>query len=64
MTDRLFVYETLAPARPNEHVLAEVPGTWAPATVQQIPSETKSGNPMYEAYTEPRHAAHGAKRRR
>jgi gamma-glutamylcyclotransferase (GGCT)/AIG2-like uncharacterized protein YtfP len=34
MTDRLFVYGTLAPGRPNEHVLAEVRGTWEPATVR------------------------------
>lgn len=34
MTDRLFVYGTLAPGRPNEHVLAEVPGKWEPATVR------------------------------
>ena len=34
MTDRLFVYGTLAPGRPNEHVLAEVAGTWEPATVK------------------------------
>ena len=34
MTYRLFVYGTLAPGRPNEHVLADVPGTWAPATVK------------------------------
>ena len=34
MTDRLFVYGTLAPGRPNENVLAEVPGTWEPATVK------------------------------
>jgi gamma-glutamylcyclotransferase (GGCT)/AIG2-like uncharacterized protein YtfP len=33
MTDRLFVYGTLAPGRPNEHVLANVPGEWEPATV-------------------------------
>ncbi|HYJ04310.1 MAG TPA: gamma-glutamylcyclotransferase family protein [Chthoniobacterales bacterium] len=33
MTHRLFVYGTLAPGRPNEHVLAEVPGEWEPATV-------------------------------
>jgi gamma-glutamylcyclotransferase (GGCT)/AIG2-like uncharacterized protein YtfP len=33
MTHRLFVYGTLAPGRPNAHVLAEVPGTWEPATV-------------------------------
>ena len=34
MTDRLFVYGTLAPGRPNAHVLAELRGTWAPATVR------------------------------
>jgi gamma-glutamylcyclotransferase (GGCT)/AIG2-like uncharacterized protein YtfP len=33
MIHRLFVYGTLAPGRPNEHVLAEVPGNWQPATV-------------------------------
>ena len=34
MTDRLFVYGTLAPGRPNAHVLADVSGTWEPATVK------------------------------
>jgi len=34
MVDRLFVYGTLAPGRSNEHELAEVPGTWEPATVK------------------------------
>jgi gamma-glutamylcyclotransferase (GGCT)/AIG2-like uncharacterized protein YtfP len=34
MMNRLFVYGTLAPGRPNEHVLAEVPGAWEPATVR------------------------------
>jgi len=34
MTDRLFVYGTLAPGRPNTHVLAHVPGTWEAATVR------------------------------
>ena len=33
MIHRLFVYGTLAPGRPNAHVLADVPGTWEPATV-------------------------------
>ena len=33
MTHRLFVYGTLAPGRPNAHVLADVPGQWEPATV-------------------------------
>jgi gamma-glutamylcyclotransferase (GGCT)/AIG2-like uncharacterized protein YtfP len=31
--NRLFVYGTLAPGRPNEYVLADIPGTWEPATV-------------------------------
>jgi gamma-glutamylcyclotransferase (GGCT)/AIG2-like uncharacterized protein YtfP len=30
----LFVYGTLAPGRPNEHVLGDVPGSWEPATVR------------------------------
>ena len=30
---RLFVYGTLAPGRPNEHILANVPGEWEPATI-------------------------------
>jgi gamma-glutamylcyclotransferase (GGCT)/AIG2-like uncharacterized protein YtfP len=32
MTHRLFVYGTLAPGRPNAHILADVPGEWEPAT--------------------------------
>ena len=34
MTERLFVYGTLAPGRPNEHVLASVPGEWETAFVR------------------------------
>lgn len=34
MTDRLFVYGTLAPGRPNAHVLASIPGAWEPASVR------------------------------
>ncbi|WOH36381.1 gamma-glutamylcyclotransferase family protein [Thalassotalea fonticola] len=34
MNVRLFVYGTLAPGRTNEHVLAEVPGTWESAIVK------------------------------
>ncbi len=30
---RLFVYGTLAPGRPNAHVLAELGATWTPAVV-------------------------------
>lgn len=33
MIERLFVYGSLAPGRPNEHILAAVPGSWAPASV-------------------------------
>ncbi|MEO1209102.1 MAG: gamma-glutamylcyclotransferase family protein [Cyanobacteria bacterium J06638_20] len=33
MTHRLFVYGTLAPGRPNEYVLTDIPGDWEPATV-------------------------------
>lgn len=32
--DRLFVYGTLAPGEPNEHVLADLPGTWTAATIR------------------------------
>lgn len=34
MSNRLFVYGTLAPGRSNAHVLADVPGTWQPAHVR------------------------------
>jgi gamma-glutamylcyclotransferase (GGCT)/AIG2-like uncharacterized protein YtfP len=34
VTHPLFVYGTLAPGRPNERVLAGVPGTWTPATIR------------------------------
>jgi gamma-glutamylcyclotransferase (GGCT)/AIG2-like uncharacterized protein YtfP len=33
MLQRLFVYGTLAPGRPNAHLLEDLPGTWEPATV-------------------------------
>jgi gamma-glutamylcyclotransferase (GGCT)/AIG2-like uncharacterized protein YtfP len=33
MIQRLFVYGTLAPGRPNEHVLGEIGGSWEAATV-------------------------------
>lgn len=33
MTERLFVYGTLAPGRPNAHILAPLGGSWIPATV-------------------------------
>ncbi len=34
MANTLFVYGTLAPGKPNEHVLAPLDGTWKPATVR------------------------------
>lgn len=34
MTERLFVYGTLAPGRSNQHVLADIPGEWEQATVR------------------------------
>ncbi|MEM7281231.1 MAG: gamma-glutamylcyclotransferase family protein [Pseudomonadota bacterium] len=34
MTQRLFVYGTLAPGRPNEHVMKHMNGTWRSATVK------------------------------
>jgi gamma-glutamylcyclotransferase (GGCT)/AIG2-like uncharacterized protein YtfP len=34
MPQRLFVYGTLAPGRPNAHVLGDVPGSWQPASVR------------------------------
>lgn len=30
---RLFIYGSLAPGRPNEHILAGVPGSWDAASV-------------------------------
>lgn len=31
---KLFIYGTLAPGRPNEHILSDVDGTWESATVK------------------------------
>ena len=33
MEERLFVYGTLGPGRPNEHILADIGGNWLKATV-------------------------------
>jgi len=33
MIERLFVYGTLGPGRPNEHILAGIGGSWEPASV-------------------------------
>lgn len=32
--NQLFIYGTLAPGRPNEHILAKFSGTWATAIVK------------------------------
>jgi gamma-glutamylcyclotransferase (GGCT)/AIG2-like uncharacterized protein YtfP len=42
MTHRLFIYGTLAPGRPNAHVLADIQGEWEPATV--------TGRLLYEGW--------------
>lgn len=34
MTPGLFVYGTLAPGRPNAHVMDGIPGTWEPASAR------------------------------
>ena len=34
MIERLFVYGTLAPGRPNEHVLREIEGSWESGTAR------------------------------
>lgn len=34
MTQRLFVYGTLAPGKPNAHVLEEIGGAWQSASVR------------------------------
>jgi gamma-glutamylcyclotransferase (GGCT)/AIG2-like uncharacterized protein YtfP len=36
MTERLFVYGTLGPGRPNEHVLSQVGGNWAAGRVKGV----------------------------
>ena len=34
MTQKLFVYGSLGPGRPNEQILASIGGTWQPAKVK------------------------------
>lgn len=34
MAEKLFIYGTLAPGRPNEHIMDPIDGTWEPATVK------------------------------
>lgn len=33
---KLFIYGTLAPGRPNEHILKDIEGTWQKASVKGI----------------------------
>jgi len=33
MLEKLFIYGTLGPGRPNEHILADFGGTWEKATI-------------------------------
>ena len=40
---RLFVYGTLAPGRPNEHILADLEGHWQPASVRGVLQEVGGG---------------------
>lgn len=32
--ERIFIYGSLGPGRPNEHVMAAIGGTWQPATLR------------------------------
>ena len=32
--ENLFVYGTLAPGKPNHHVMQDIPGQWQPATLK------------------------------
>ena len=34
MTERLFIYGTLAPGRSNHHHMVDIPGDWQPATLR------------------------------
>ncbi len=34
MLARIFVYGTLAPGRPNAHILSHLPGSWQKATIR------------------------------
>ena len=36
MIEHLFVYGTLGPGRPNEHVLTKIGGTWKNATINGV----------------------------
>lgn len=36
MINKLFVYGTLAPGKPNEHILSDLTGSWQPAKVKGL----------------------------
>lgn len=36
MNEKLFVYGTLGPGRPNEHILSDIGGTWETGSVKGI----------------------------
>lgn len=47
MIKRLFVHGTLAPGRPNEHMLTEIGGTWEAGSVtDRLRQEDKKGNSL------------------
>ena len=46
MIQRLFIYGTLVPGGPNEHVLSEIDGSWEAATVNGILREEGWGAEM------------------
>ena len=46
MTKKLFVYGTLSPGRPNEHVLRDIGGSWEEASVTGILHQEGWGSAM------------------
>lgn len=46
MVERLFVYGTLAPNRPNEHILKEIGGEWQEASVKGFLEDKGWGSKM------------------
>ena len=52
MTNKLFVYGTLGPGRPNEHILENIGGSWEEASVIGILHQEGWGSAMgYPAIT-------------
>lgn len=44
--ERLFIYGTLAPGKPNEHILKDIEGTWEKASVNGILKEQGWGSDL------------------